>query len=167
MFWHVWVEFSSSQTFPLKSWIAPAAYGKNIIYWIKHHWWETNLNFLLAETDDLESTQTLLAQYLCEDVPPQWYKNYLELENNLKEKRIFLDQNTQADNEGWISGWVKISMQQLSKEKCWLRRNASSMLLGTNPHYWSSWFLQIFLASFFIVCFWFLFLNCSKQVYIL
>lgn len=91
MCWHVWVEFSSSQIFLLESWIAPAAYGKNIIYSIRRHWWETNLNFLLAEIDELEATQTLLAQHLNEDVPPQWYKNYLELENNLKEKCIFLD----------------------------------------------------------------------------
>lgn len=59
-FWHVWVEFSSSQIFLLESWIAPAAYGKNIIYSIRHHWWETNLNHLLAEIDDFEATQILL-----------------------------------------------------------------------------------------------------------
>lgn len=90
IFWYVWVEVSSSQIFLLESWIAPAAHGKNIIYSTRHHWWEANLNFLLAETDDLEATQTLLAQHLSEELPPQWYKNYLELENNLKEKCIFL-----------------------------------------------------------------------------
>lgn len=97
MFWHVWVEFGSSQIFLLESWIAPAAYDKNIIYGLRYYWWETNLNFLLAEIDDLKATQTLLAQYLSEEVPPQWYKNYLESENNLKEKWILRDKNTQAD----------------------------------------------------------------------
>lgn len=91
IFWHVWVEFSSSQIFLLESWIAPSAYGKNIIYSIRHHCWATNLNFLLADIDNLEAIQTLLAQHLSEKVPPQCCKNYPELENYLKEKCILLD----------------------------------------------------------------------------